>query len=537
MPTFGTVCDGIGCGHLAFNRAGFDCAWSFEIDAFPSAVLAYRFPDVKNHGDMLKCVGMIESGEIEAPDVFIGGTPCQAFSVAGKRKGLEDARGNLSLAFCGIADAIDDVRGRDGKPPCAVLWENVPGVLSDKGNAFGCFLGELSGAGCQLQPAGGRWRNAGCVFGPKRTVAWRVLDSQFFGVAQRRRRLFVMASAGDGCRPEEVLFEREGVRRDSPPSREKGEGFASDVGSGVAVGHWDGGDCHPSLTQSYNTGGIGASNQELFSQRGSGLVPVVCGCLSDGAHNGGGLNGQDAYSGRIIPCQTYDMRGNGDGETVGTLTGDHAGRPTDYTPVVAIQERACAPDLNCGPGGKGFKEDGTAFTLEARNKVQAVAFEPRFVRTSGGQPSIELNPCLRADTNTGDGAPCVAFVQNTRDEVRLFGGDGQTVGAIPAQPGMKQQSYVAFGGEIARTLSARHDSSPCADRGMDVVAQGMQVRRLTPRECERLQALPDDWAKIPWRGKPIEECPDGPRYKAIGNGQTVTVMEWLARRIMAEMTR
>jgi len=140
----------------------------------------------------------------------------------------------------------------------------------------------------------------------------------------------------------------------------------------------------------------------------------------------------------------------------------------------------------------------------------AVAFERRFVRTSGGQPSIDLQPCLRADTNTGDGAPCVAFVQNTRDEVRLFGGDGQTVGAIPAQPGMKQQSYIAG---------------------------AMQARRLTPRECERLQALPDDWAKIPWRGKPIEECPDGPRYKAIGNGQTVTVMEWLARRIMAEMTR
>jgi len=395
MPTFGTVCDGIGCGHLAFNRAGFDCAWSFEIEAFPSAVLAYRFPDVKNHGDMLKCVGMIESGEIEAPDVFIGGTPCQAFSVAGKRKGLEDARGNLSLAFCGIADAIDDVRGRDGKPPCAVLWENVPGVLSDKGNAFGCFLGELSGAGCQLQPAGGRWRNAGCVFGPKRTVAWRVLDSQFFGVAQRRRRVFVVASAGDGFRPEEILFEREGVRRDSPPCREKGEGVAHDLA--------------PSLTSS------GRGVERARETRGQDPVVAVCPTLRAG----------------------------------GNATGGH--RP----------------------------------------------------------PGTDVDTCdsLIPVHTTGDGAPCVA----TRG--------------------------VAFGGEIARTLSARHDSSPCADRGMDVVAQGMQVRRLTPRECERLQALPDDWAKIPWRGKPIEECPDGPRYKAIGNGQTVTVMEWLARRIMAEMTR
>jgi len=228
------------------------------------------------------------------------------------------------------------------------------------------------------------------------------------------------------------------------------------------------------------------------------------------------------------------MRGNGDGETVNTLTG--AGRPTDYTPVVAIQERACSPDLNCGPGGKGFKEDGTAFTLEARNKVQAVAFEPRFVRTSGGQPSIELNPCLRADTNTGDGAPCVAIADVIHGDKACNGKGWNDDGTAYTLDTMATQG-VAFGGEIARTLSARHDSSPCADRGMDVVAQGMQARRLTPRECERLQALPADWTLIPWRGKPAEECPDGPRYKAIGNGQTVTVMEWLARRIMAEMTR
>jgi DNA (cytosine-5)-methyltransferase 1 len=414
MPTFGTVCDGIGCGHLAFDLDGFECAWSAEIEPFPCAVLAYRFPDVRNHGDMNMTAGLIERGEIEAPDVFIGGTPCQAFSVAGKRKGLKDARGNLSLTFCGIADAIDDVRGRDGKQPCVVLWENVPGVLSDSGNAFGCFLGELSGAGCQLVPPGGRWRNAGCVFGPKRTVAWRVLDSQFFGVAQRRRRVFVVASAGDGFRPEEVLFEREGVRRDSAPSREAGKGVTSDVGSGSKVGHWDGGDCHPSLTQALKgSGGIGASNQELFSQRGGGLVPDICGCLSDGAHNGGGLNGQDAYTGRIIPVQTYDMRGNGDGETVGTLTGDHVGRPTDYTPVVCCSAEITGP-LVSGHSPKGHGCAGV-------NGQDAYS----------GQPSVNLQPCLRADANTGDGAPCVST--------------------------------------------------------------DMRVRRLTPTECERLQGFPDGW--------------------------------------------
>jgi DNA (cytosine-5)-methyltransferase 1 len=224
--TFGSVCDGIGCGHLAFERSGFSCSWSAEIEPFPCAVLAQMFPGVPNIGDMRKAAGMIGAGEIAAPDVFIGGTPCQAFSVAGKREGLKDERGNLSLEFCRIADAIDDVRRGDGKPPCVVLWENVPGVLSDKGNAFGCFLGELSGSGCVLQPPGEGWANAGCVFGPVRTVAWRTLDSQYFGVAQRRARVFVVARAGDGARPEEVLFEREGVRRDSAPRREAVEGVA-----------------------------------------------------------------------------------------------------------------------------------------------------------------------------------------------------------------------------------------------------------------------------------------------------------------------
>ena len=503
MPTFGTVCDGIGCGHLAFNQVGFECAWSFEIEPFPSAVLAYRFPEVTNHGDMNKCAEMILSGKIDAPDVFIGGTPCQSWSVAGKRKGLEDARGNLSLTFCGIADAVDDVRRRDGKPPCVVLWENVPGVLSDKGNGFGCILGELSGAGCEIKPPGGKWGNAGCVFGPKRTAAFRVLDSQYYGVAQRRRRVFVVASAGEGIRPEEVLFEFDGVRRDSPPIREAGEGFAADAGGGVALGHWDGGSVHPSLCSgTKGTGGIAASNQELFSQRGSGLVPDICGCLSDGAHNGGGLNGQDAYTGRIIPC-------------------------------VAIQD---VKHMNKSCNGRGYNADGSAYTLEARNKVQAVAFEPRFVRTSGGQPSIELNPCLRADTNTGDGAPCVAIADVIHGDKACNGKGWNDDGTAYTLDTMATQG-VAFGGEIARTLSARHDSSPCADRGMDVVAQGMQVRRLTPRECERLQALPDDWTLIPWRGKPPTDCPDGPRYKGIGNGQTVNVMRWLAERIKKEIAK
>ena len=495
MLTFGTVCDGIGCGHLAFNLAGFQCAWSFEIEAFPSAVLAYRFPEVKNWGDMNAARGLLESGSIEAPDVFIGGTPCQAFSVAGKMEGLKDDRGNLSLEFCRIADAIDDVRQRDGKPPCAVLWENVPGVLSDPGNAFGCFLGELSGSGCELQPPGGRWRDAGCVFGPKRTAAWRICDSQFQRVAQRRRRVFVVASAGT-LRPEEVLFEFDGSRRDSPPSREAGQGVTHDLAPCV--------------------GASGRGFERTGDPRGQDAVVAVVGALPSGGTPKGygtaGINNQAVAAGHVIPCHplaagahppavafqpryftrdnktgnaascgptvaalsaqhaggdsapcvvTYDMRRRGDGKVVNTLCTDHAGHPSDFCPIAcfSIQERACHPELNAGPGGKGFQE-GVAYTLEARNKAQSAA------------------------------------------------------GA-------------------------------------------MQVRRLLPVETERLQALPDDWTLIPichYKKKKITKLrpeerlrkderdgwwllsADGPRYKGVGNGQTVTVMKWLADRIMRAMT-
>jgi DNA (cytosine-5)-methyltransferase 1 len=195
-------------------------------------VLAHHYPDVPNLGDMTTLPGRILSGEVEAPDLFCGGTPCQAFSVAGLRKSLDDARGNLSLTFCEIANAIDHVRALRRAAPAIIFWENVPGVLNTADNAFGCFLGALAGENEALQPPGGKWTNAGCVYGPQRTVAWRVLDAQYFGVAQRRRRVFVVASAGEGFNPAEILFEFEGLRRDTAPSREAGQRIAPCVTNG-----------------------------------------------------------------------------------------------------------------------------------------------------------------------------------------------------------------------------------------------------------------------------------------------------------------
>ena len=221
MLTYGSVCSGIEAASVAWEPLGFKPKWFSEIEHFPSAVLNHHWPSVTNLGDMTKIASRIQSGEVDAPDVLVGGTPCQAFSVAGARKGLADDRGQLTISYGELADAIDDIRIAGGKHPAIIVWENVPGVLSSKDNAFGAFLGLLSGEECELVPSGSKWTNAGYVHGPKRSIAWRVLDAQYFGVAQRRRRVFVVASARKDFDPTAVLFEREGVRRDTAPRHQQ----------------------------------------------------------------------------------------------------------------------------------------------------------------------------------------------------------------------------------------------------------------------------------------------------------------------------
>lgn len=260
---YGSVCSGIEAASKAWEPLGWKPAWFSEIEPFPSAVLAHHWPEVTNLGDMTKIADAVRAGDVEAPDVLVGGTPCQAFSIAGLREGLSDDRGQLTLSYVELANAIDAKRRERGEPESIIVWENVPGVLSSKDNAFGCFLAGLAGESSELQPAGGKWTHAGCVSGPERVIAWRVLDAQFFGVAQRRRRVFVVASARKGFDPAAVLFELDSVRRDSAPRRESQPEIARNAGERSKVGsHWDNpANPHPTLNQSNNIGGIGASNQ------------------------------------------------------------------------------------------------------------------------------------------------------------------------------------------------------------------------------------------------------------------------------------
>ena len=202
--TFGSVCSGIEASQLAFKPFGFEQLWSSEIADFPSKVLKHHFPSIPNVGDMLNLPKLILEEKIQAPDLLCGGTPCQAFSLAGWQNGLTDERGQLTMTFIEIANAIDKVREKENKGRSIVLWENVEGALNDRTNAFGNFIAGLAGFEEELKVK--KWSKSGFLKGKIRNVAWRVLDAKYFGLPQQRKRLFVLA--GDkNFRPDEVLFE------------------------------------------------------------------------------------------------------------------------------------------------------------------------------------------------------------------------------------------------------------------------------------------------------------------------------------------
>nr|WP_155033394.1 phage N-6-adenine-methyltransferase [Enterobacter hormaechei] len=465
---YGSVCSGIEAASKAWEPLGWKPAWFSEIEPFPSAVLAHHWPEVTNLGDMTKIADAVRAGEVEAPDVLVGGTPCQAFSIAGLREGLSDDRGQLTLSYVELANAIDAKRRERGEPESIIVWENVPGVLSSKDNAFGFFLAGLAGESSELQPAGGKWTHAGCVSGPERVIAWRVLDAQFFGVAQRRRRVFVVASARKGFDPAAVLFELDSVRRDSAPRRESQPEIARNAGKRTKVGsHWDNSaNPHPTLNQSNNIGGIGASNQELFSQRGSGLV-------------------SDSYS---------DVS-----RTLLAKENDSTAEDLETYVVHGTQD----PDIN--------REH--AHTL-GRNNGQENACIAFSYKDNGADATSDLSPTIRAGNHDKSHAnsgqpPAIAIAGNTIGRAPENGGNG-----------------TGYCKEVGYTLTKSDQHG---------VAYGVQVRRLTPIECERLQGFPDNHTLIGWRGKDAAECPDGPRYKAIGNSMAVPVMRWIGERIAAAL--
>jgi len=287
---FLSLFSGIEAASAAWLPLGWQCVGVAEIEPFACAVLSRRYPDVPNLGDVL-APDFLQRAAALRPDVLVGGPPCQDFSIAGLRAGLDGERGNLSLRWVEVVRAIR---------PLYAVTENVPGWLSvNRGHAFGAFLAGLVGHDTALVPpksCGGRWTDAGMVDGPDGRVAWRVLDAQFFGLAQRRRRVFAVHCPRGGADPAAVLFERARLQGHSPPRREAGEGVALCLANGTgSVGgqRYDGesedfvvstltgnGDAHSGfrddaglIAHSLRADGFDAS--EDGTGRGTPLVPAL----------------------------------------------------------------------------------------------------------------------------------------------------------------------------------------------------------------------------------------------------------------------
>lgn len=466
-----SIFSGIEAATVAWHPLGWEPLAFSEIDPFPSTVLQHHYPDIPNLGDITK---IDWSPYVGAADIVVGGSPCQSFSVAGKREGLAGASG---LMFEYIR-AVRELR------PRWFVWENVPGAFtSERGEAYRQLLSEMDALGYGL--------------------AWRVLDAQFFGVAQRRERVFLVGSLGT-MRCAEVLFERESLSWDHQSSRQKRQALTEEAQERVGEADHDSGCLNPGETQS----------RRVYPA--SGVYPT----LSTRENSG-----QSQES--VFLCQTAQTGSNGklvkQDDVMNTLD------RTNSTAVAALD----------------FKVKPVAFLYNQGAKARSLGIS-------------EISPTLKTDHN-----PAVAFASNQRDEVREL----EVAGALAAQPGIKQQTYICRADgqanamtsvDMAPTLTSHAKKDPpliypaedsigegaLIQRDMSATLsthniqtpitggrekRGLTVRRLTPRECERLQGFPDDYTDIPYRNK--EHAPDGPRYKALGNSMAVPVMRWIGERI------
>lgn len=410
---FLSLFSGIEAASLAWKPLGWECVAVSEIEPFPCAVLAHHYPVVPNLGDVTKITDeqIAALGHI---DVVIGGSPCQDLSVAGKGAGLAGERSGLFYEQIRIFHAARSFCGARW-----LVWENVPGAFSNnKGHDFTAVVNAL--AGCELATPADGWRSEGLALGQHGLLEWAVLDAQWFGVAQRRRRVFAVLDNGGWRSRPPVLLEPESLRGDSPPSREAWQGVAR------------------SLTAS--TGGVSAKEQQVaHTLRGEGF---------DASEDGTGRGTP------IIP-QPFDV--------ANTLTqrmhkGMNSTVDEGQTPVLAFD---------------------TTQVTHKDNRSNPKPGDPCHPIAAQGHP------------------PAIAFHGSQDPDIS---------------------------GDVTHPVGRNQGLETC-------IQQAMQVRRLTPRECERLQGMPDDYTLIPWRGKDTEQCPDGPRYKALGNSMAVPVIRWIGERI------
>ena len=689
---YGSICSGMEMAAQALEPIGFECVFTAEIEAFPCAVMAHRqratrprnlidpstMPTEKerlkweaNNREIARMADRGEFGnrvvnegdftKINAADyrhikLLIGGPPCQAFSIAGARKGLADHRGNLTLAYVDFVHALFAT----GSLRIAV-YENVPGLLSDKKNAFGCFLAAAVGHDAPIvSPHGkGRWTDVGVVVGPRARAAWRVLDSQHFGLAQRRRRVFVVICPLDGPDPVAILLEPKGLFRAAAPSDGARKDLAPTLGARTAGGGGLGTDAEldgddgtvelgdrvglPSV-QGGQHGLLGATDLRVVRGGATDLgrvglesgqhcpVEETAGTLLANGKAAGSATSQDASQGLLVPV-AYQATGDGYwrlGLGLGPLAAsDDNGCNQAIVaafPITADALRgeglAKTPSADAGGAVRlrnpslGIGQDGDpASTLQA-GTPPAVAYsimpmnsgkDFKARETDVAQPVMAGGPV--GGNQGGDyivqpiGFQAIGQSEYAEDVAPLrakggdFGGGSETIiafdsrqelvssisvfGALGASHPQAQAQAVCYAPELSPTLKAdgfdgSEDGSEDGSgrralvahafsvRGRDGEAQiepeasdvapavrtggggssksfvatvdgaiRWAVRRLMPPECETLQGSAINYTRIPWRGRPAEECPDGPRYKVLGNSFSRQVIEWLGLRCHA----
>lgn len=432
---FLSVCSGIEAASVAWHPLGWEAVAFSEIEAFPSAVLETRWPGVPNLGDMTCIEGEKYRGAVE---LIIGGTPCQDFSIAGKRAGLSGERSGLALHF---ARLVRDIQ------PRWIVWENVPGAFSTNGGRdFGAFAGALAELGYGL--------------------AWRVLDAQYWGVPQRRRRIFLVGYLGDVRPAGAVLFERESLRRHTPPRGEKRKDVAGTLASRTQGG-----------------GGLGIDFEV------AGGLQVTARCLST--------------SNQRLDCETETF-------VVAPVT------TTPYADNVAQESRLVCSQFGNKAGALLARHDSSPC---ADRGMTVVAFQQNQL---GEIRTGDVVGTLNTNSNaSGRNTPmiCGTLAASGAGTSRPAGQGNELGFLVPISFHASQDPCVS--GDVTHPLG-RNNGLECG------ICQQMRVRRLTPRECERLQGFPDDYTLIEYRGKPAA---DGPRYKALGNSMAVPVVRWLGERI------
>jgi DNA (cytosine-5)-methyltransferase 1 len=476
--TLGSLFDGIGGFPYAGTFLGITPIWASEIEPWPIKVTEKHFPNMKHLGDITK----INGAEIEPVDIITFGSPCQDLSVAGKREGLAGERSGLFMDAIRIIRQMRTATG--GKCPRFAVWENVPGAFSsNKGEDFRAVLEEIAETEIPM-PRSGKWANAGMVRTERVDVAWRVLDAQYWGVPQRRRRIFLVADFG-GTSAGEILFIEEGLSRNFAESGKAREEAAAAVGNSVeepnCLNPWD------------------CQSKRIFPEYGKmATLPAM---------NGGGANNQAV----LISCYGFSNY------TPDTVTATQRSCVAKQTDVDLIIEPQLYDMTHADEVMRPVKE-GIAPTLNSR------------MGTGGNQVPVML-----------------AFTQNQRDEVRDL---GDKSGALAAEPGMKQQTYViqnatrgksqnglgisqddvsytldSLGNhavaypEPANALLGKANLSFRSDTD-NIVQQGYAVRRLTPLECLRLQGFPDYWLDI-------KGMSDTAKYKAIGNSVAIPCVKFV----------